>query len=441
MNKRNKSFFSYVIPSVLAFALSGVYTITDGFFIGHKLGDVGLAASTLSYPPCAFIQAVGTGIGLAGAIRFAIYKAQENNKKEKECFTATSYLLILAGIILMGLFYILAKPIMSLLGAENEILELSVKYVKVISLGALFQVLATGFVPMVRNLGGSTFSMISMMLGFLTNIILDYLFVWVFSFGIGGAAWATVIGQLVTLLSVLGFFIYKKVRLVPIKINNLLVLWKKILKLSISPFGLTFSQTITLLLVNRFLLIHGDEHMIAVFGCIDYITTIIYLLLQGVGDGSQPLISNYYGEDDFYNVKKTRRKAYITALVLSIISMICLYIFRKKIGLLFGASSETNADVAIYLPYFLATIACISFVRITTAYFYATEKSIYSYLLVYIEPICILFLLLILPIFLGVMGVWIALPLSQFIMFIVALFVKTYVDKKTLSEENYDDFE
>lgn len=434
MSSKNKSFFSYVVPSVLAFALSGVYTVTDGFFIGHKLGDVGLASSSLSYPVCAFIQAVGTGIGLSGAIRFAISKAQNNEKEEKESFSSTFILLVIVGIILSVVFFLLASPVMRLLGARNEMLDLSIKYVKVISLGALFQVLATGLVPVVRNLGGATFSMISMMLGFFTNILLDYLFVWVFDFGISGAAWATVIGQFVTLVSVVCFLIFKKMCVTFLKWDILLPLFKKILKLSISPFGLTFSQTVTLLLVNRFLLIHGNDHMVAVFGCIDYITTIIYLLLQGVGDGAQPLMSFYYGENNLNKVKIIRKKAYLTAFSLSAVSMVGLYFLRYKIGILFGASSETNVDVAKYLPYFLATIIFISFVRITTAYFYATEKDKYSHMLVYAEPVCILLILIILPIFLGVFGVWIALPLSQIIMFILSCFVKRYVDKTTLKE-------
>lgn len=434
MSSKNKSFFSYVVPSVLAFALSGVYTVTDGFFIGHKLGDVGLASSSLSYPVCAFIQAVGTGIGLAGAVKFAINKAQNNIKEEKECFSSTFILLIIVGIILIVVFFLLASPVMRLLGARNEMLDLSIKYVKVIALGALFQVLATGLVPMVRNLGGATFSMISMMLGFVTNIILDYLFVWVFGFGIGGAAWATVIGQFVTLVSVVFYLIAKKMYITFPKANVLLPLFKKILKASISPFGLTFCQTVTLLLVNRFLLIHGNEHMVAVFGCIDYITTIIYLLLQGVGDGAQPLMSHFYGENNYIRVRNTRRKAYLTAFSLSVISMVGLYIARYKIGILFGASNETNLDVAKYLPYFLATIIFISFVRITTAYFYATEKDKFSYLLVYAEPICILLILIILPLILGVFGVWIALPVSQIIMFIISFFIKRYVDKITLEK-------
>lgn len=428
--KLNKKFFAYVVPSVLAFALSGVYSIVDGFFIGRSLGDIGLASSALAYPACAFVQAVGTGIGLSGAIHFAIGKAQGKKEEEQTCFSSSTWLMLLVSILLTVLFYTCASPLMRLLGAGNETLVLSVEYVQVIALGTVFQLMTTGFVPFVRNLGGATFSMFSMMLGFFTNIVLDYLLVWVFHWGMAGAAWATVIGQAMTLIAAVIFFVVKKQTVSFPPIKRMFSLWKKILKLSISPFGLTFSQTITLLLMNRFLLIHGNEQAVAVFGCIDYIITIIYLLLQGVGDGCQPLISSYYGEERYTDVKTVRRTAYITAAILAGACMTAVFAVRTKIGVLFGASDMTNLDVAKYLPYFLAAMLFLSVVRVTTSCFYATEKAGFSYLLVYAEPVCTLLLLICLPFAFQLNGVWAAVPVSQTVTFVIALAAKNHVDKQ-----------
>ena len=200
MNKSiSKAFFSYVIPSVLAFALSGVYTIVDGFFIGQSLGDMGLTAITLAYPVSALIGAIGTGLGLAGAIRFTILSAQGEEEQTRECFSGTTLLILLAGVLLTALLFGLAAPIQRLLGAGGDTLTLCVEYARVIALGAIFQLLATGFVPFIRNMGGASFAMVSMILGFLTNIALDYTFVWVLSWGMAGAALATIIGQAVTM--------------------------------------------------------------------------------------------------------------------------------------------------------------------------------------------------------------------------------------------------
>ena len=429
MNKANtKAFFSYVIPSVLAFVLSGVYTIVDGFFIGQSLGDIGIASITLGYPVSALVGAVGTGLGLSGAIRFTILDAQGEPKKRQECFTGTALLMLLASGLLTALLFLFKQPIMRLLGAQGDILALSVEYVRIIALGAIFQLLATGFVPFIRNMGGASFAMVAMILGFVTNIILDYTLVWVVSWGMAGAALATIIGQAVTMLASLIFFVVKKCSLTLPSLDELHMLWAQVLRVAISPFGLTFSPIITMLLMNRFLLLYGNEQSVAVYGCIGYITSIIYLLLQGVGDGSQPLISQYYGKDDQPSVRHTRALAYQSAAVITVVCMVGVYLARAKVGVLFGASADANAGVIQYLPFFLATLLFLAFVRITTSYFYATEKVALSYLLVYAEPVCTLLALLLLPLLLKLTGVWLAVPIAQVITFVIAWIAKGRVD-------------
>ena len=416
----SKKFFSYVVPSVLAFTLSGIYTIVDGFFIGQSLGDVGLAAITLGYPISALVGAIGTGLGLSGSIRYTILNAQGETKKQEECFSGTILLMLLVGAILSVTLFGLSAPILRLLGAQGEILTLCVQYAHIIALGAIFQLMATGFVPFIRNMDGASFAMVAMIFGFVTNIILDYTCVWVLNWGMAGAALATIVGQAVTMVASIVFFAVKKCSLRLPEFAALAALWKDVLKVSLSPFGLTFSPTITMLFMNRFLLLYGDEKQVAIYGCIGYITSIIYLLLQGVGDGSQPLISHCYGERDTESVKVLRSLAYKTAAVITIICMVGVYLARAKVGVLFGASADANAGVIQYLPYFLATLLFLAFVRITTSYFYATEKTILSYVLVYAEPVCTLLLLLILPPMLKLIGVWLAVPLAQVVTFGIA---------------------
>lgn len=426
----SKKFFSYVIPSILAFALSGVYTIVDGFFIGQSLGDTGLTAITLGYPISALIEAVGTGLGLSGAIRFTILSAQGEEKKRQECFGGTTLLMLVVAGLLTALLFAFAQPILYLLGARGDMLTLCAAYARVIALGAVFQLLATGFVPFIRNMGGATVAMIAMILGFATNIVLDYAFVWALNWGMAGAAWATIIGQAVTMIVAVIFFAVKRSGFRLPKLRELCSLWKTVLIVSISPFGLTFSSIITMLFMNRFLLLYGDEQAVAVYGCIGYITAILYLLLQGVGDGSQPLISQYYGEDDRISVRAVRRLAYLTAVVVTVVCMIGVYLTRAKVGVLFGASQEANAGVVRYLPLFLAPLLLLAFVRITTSYFYATEKNGLSYLLVYAEPVCTLLTLLLLPPLLKLTGVWLATPIAQVVTFVIAWAAKRRVDAK-----------
>lgn len=424
MNDR-KNFFRFVIPSILAFALSGVYTIVDGFFIGQSLGDIGLAAIVLGYPIAAIIQAIGTGVGLSGAIRFTIMQAKES-EEQRTCLGGTTLLMLLSSGLITVLLLVFLHPLLHLLGAEGEILRLTAEYIQIIAAGTVCQLLATGFVPFIRNMGGSTFAMTAMIAGFLTNVFLDAAFVpkW----GMAGAALATVIGQAVTMLAAIAYFIKKKAVFSLPSLSAILDFFGSVGKVAVAPFGLTISPTITIILINRFLLLYGNEQDVAAYSCISYVVCIAYLLLQGVGDGSQPLISKHYGENDTKGAKTIRRLAYETAFAITAVCVAVLFLMRHSVGLLFGASADANQEVAVYLPLFLATMLFVSFVRVTTSYFYATEKTRLSYALVFAEPVFQLVLFLLLPLGLDLLGVWLTVPLAQAFAWLVSFCAKCSVD-------------
>lgn len=205
-----KLFLRYVIPSVLSFALSGVYAIVDGYFVGNSMGDIGVSSVNMAYPLVAVIQSLGTGIGMGGAIYYSISRAEKNEKRARE-FTASSlWMLILSSVFVTITFFFLNSTLLRLLGARNQLLELGEEYITIIALGAGLQIMGTGLVPFIRNHGGSTYAMFSMIAGFVTNILLDYLFIWVMEQGVAGAAWATIIGQGVTMLSAFFYMLQKK---------------------------------------------------------------------------------------------------------------------------------------------------------------------------------------------------------------------------------------
>lgn len=426
----NKTFYSYIIPSILAFALSGVYTIVDGFFIGNNLGDDGIAAITIAFPIAAFIQAIGTGVGMAGGINYSILKSDNDINKRYKCFTITLILLLVISIISTIIFFFSANLLMKLFGAEGNVYELATQYIKVVAFGATFQIFATGLVPFMRNMNGASVAMIAMMSGFFTNIILDYLFIFVIPLKMIGAALATVIGQAITLLIAIIFLVVKKIKIYKCQFKEITFLSKDLLKIALSPFGLTFSPTLTLILMSKFLLLYGTSNDVAVFGCIDYVLSVIYMLLQGVGDGSQPLISMYYGKKDISSLNIVKKKTYLFGEALTVVCMFFVFIFRKQIGILFGASNEVNNDVIKYIPYFLSSLVFLCFSKISSSYFYAIKNAKMSYFLVYAEPILVLLMLIILPSFLNILGVWIAIPIAQSIAFIFAIIIKITLSKK-----------
>lgn len=295
MNK-NKSFFSYVIPSVIAFALSGVYAIADGFFIGNSLGDIGLSAINIAYPIGAFMQAVGTGIGMGGAVNYSIYSASGDKEKADSYAGGTGTILLIASVVLTAFLYIGLEPILILLGAEGDLLAFSKDYLRIIVLGAVFQIFSTGIVPLIRNYNGAAFAMASMTAGFSTNILLDYIFVWVLKWGVSGAAIATIIGQSVTMITGLAYLLVKKRPVFCFGITKVGSMFLQIVKIGLAPFGLTVTPNLSVILMNRYTIFYGGEQAVASYACIAYALTIVYMLLQGVGDGSQPLMSRCYGE-------------------------------------------------------------------------------------------------------------------------------------------------
>ena len=434
MMSEMKTFLKYVIPSVLSFALSGVYAIVDGFFVGHSIGDAGLSAINIAYPVSAFLQAAGTGIGMGGAVYYSISRAEKKEKRSKEFLSATLWLLILMSVLLTVFAFLLNRPILQLLGAEGSLLSLGMEYNAVIALGAGLQILSTGLVPFIRNHGGPFYAMISMVAGFITNIILDYLFVWVQGRGMTGAALATILGQGVTLLFSLVYFFREKLFSLRISLRRVLSLTAPVIKVGLSPFGLTMTPNISLIIINWFCVIYGGEQAVAVYACIAYIICIVYLIFQGVGDGSQPVISRYYGEDQPGRLRSIRRLAYGFAILLALISCVILFAARDLIGVLFGSSHEVNLEITRIMPVFLVSVPFVAVTRVTTASFYATEESVLSYILTYIEPVLMLVLMLILPpLFGGQIMVWWSTVIARIIAAALALILKRAADRRNFS--------
>ncbi len=186
------------------------------------------------------------------------------------------------------------------------------------------------------------------------------------------------------------------------------------------------------MLINRFSASYGGEKSIATYACIAYIICIIYLILQGVGDGCQPLLSRCYGEKDTMKLKYFRRKAYFLAILLAITGGILMFVFRAKAGILFGTSNEVNAEVAAVIPIFLLALPFVAVNRITAAGFYATERSVLSYATAMAEPCFMLVFMLILPRFFGgQIMVWWSTVLAQISAAALAVFFAVKTQKSS----------
>ncbi len=409
-----KQFWMYVLPSMIAFAFSGIYAIVDGFFVGRSLGDAGLASINIAYPLQALIQATGAGIGMAGAIGLAISVGKKDKQAEKEYQGNTLILLLMASVILTIFIWLTYSPILWLFGAKGQTLEYAKSYMKIIVYGAIFQIFGTGLLPILRNNGGAVTAMVSMFAGFIVNVVLDWLLVFEYSLGTGGAAIATVIGQAVSCIITILFLIFKVRIFKHVSFSLGSKYFKNILVTSVSPFGLTLTPNIVIIILNKGASVYGGDEAVSSYAVLSYVICVVQLLLQGVGDGSQPLIGRYFGAKEKESLKTVRRMAYQTAYGITVVSMISLYVLRTAVPKLFGVSQETLSMYKEVLPYFISGLLFAAFLRITTSYFYAICQNKAAYILIYGEPILLALLVgVILPNMMGINGVWLAVPITQ----------------------------
>ena len=415
-------FYQYVLPSIVAFALSGVYAIVDGFFVGNMTGDLGLSAINVAYPVVALLQSVGTGIGMGAAVYYSIHLAEGDEARARGYLATAWWLLVLASAVLTVGTYAAAGPIMRLFGAQGAIHAYGTEYLRVIALGAALQILGVGLVPCLRNYGGAVWAMVAMVAGFVTNIALDWLFVWVYDWGMTGAALATDIGQGATVLIAVVYALRKGRFYLRLPRGAVGETFRGIVRIGLAPFGLTLTPNLSLVLVNRFSAAYGGEPAIAAYACIAYIICIIYLVLQGVGDGCQPLMSRYYGEGRPDALRRVRAMAYRFALLLAVVGGAALFLGRDLVGPLFGTSPQVGADIAAIVPIFLVSVPFVAVTRIATASFYATEKSVLSYLLTFLEPAAMLAFLLVLPAHCGGQPmVWWSVVLARIVSAVLAM--------------------
>ena len=297
--------------------------------------------------------------------------------------------------------------ILEMFGATGEILSYAGIYIKIIAAGAMLQVFSTGMVPLIRNYDGAMTAMCAMVAGFVTNIIFDWYFVSIKGYGIAGAAAATLIGQMVTVVPCMVYLIVK-VRLMRYAIFKTAANTIKYLALiAISPFGLTLSPNIVIIIINKSAIAYGGELAVSCYAVVSYVICVAQLLMQGIGDGAQPLIG----------------------------SVILLYLTRSRMAGVFGVSESVEKLYGTVILYFAAGLIFAAFLRVTTSYFYAVEQNLEAYVLIYGEPLllslCMAFLF---PKIWGLAGVWTAPAFTQCCLALVGLILLKMLDKRMLGK-------
>lgn len=433
----DREFWKYILPSILITTLGVFYGIVDGLFIGRARGDHGLAAINIAWPITAIVTSTAMGIGIGGAVLMSIKRGEGKLREIRQAKGNTILLLGLLTILLTVFLYTFSSPILRFLGAEGQIYTYALDYVKIISLGSIFQIFSVGINPILRNDEKPKLAMAFMLIGLIANIYLDWLFIMRLDLGLSGAALATIIGQgLAAFLSTISIIKPKKNRLMveDLRLDKNYI--KDIIKIGLSPFGLSFAPSLIIVLTNWQAIRYGGNNAVAAYSILGYSIQTVQSMLQGIGDGVQPLISYYNGSNMPKNIIYIRNKSLRFGVVLSLLVTVSFIVLNKRIALIFGASSKVSEMVGQGIIISSLTFVFTAIVRFGCSFFYAVNKIKISSLLVYLEPLIISPIMLwLLPKYFGINGIWASLPATQFIMAVLSsIFLIKYEENLKVEE-------
>lgn len=427
-----KQLFQYIVPSMFAMLLSGFYAIVDGLFVGNAAGDAALGAINLVWPLQCILNATAVGLGVGSAVLMSTYMGSERYKEAKRTCLLGILLLFIVGIGLSFLLLLFLPQLLSFLGASGELEQLCRQYIVIILCGGIFPMVGNGLNPLIRNQGNTISATVLMSTGLVTNIILDYYLVFKLRMGLRGAGLATIIAQAVVACCSL-LFLWKKQRELFCKENMQFRFSeiKKIIHIGISPFGQVLVPSLVILFTNWKCIAYGGNTAVTIFSVVSYVLSTIQLLLQGIGDGVQPLFSFYYGGKKEKEVSWLYRHALWISIISSTCFTIVVYVYAGVLAKLFGIHEGLREPCVEAIRLTSLAFGTLGIARLTCSYFYATGKHIISTILVYIEPCLLLPLLLqILAMTFKMTGVWLAYPIVQLLLCIGTMIIRYGVEKR-----------
>ena len=426
-------YLKYVTLNIFAQIGYSCYTLFDTFFVAKKLRANGLTALNIAFPMFCLINGIGFLFAIGGAIKFRIYKNENKQEEANKVFTHSIYLALLISLVFIIIALMLSDKITILLGASEEIFPYAHTYLKTMMLFTPIFLINTILQTYVRNDNNPRLAMIALIAASLSNILLDYIFIFPLNMGIFGAILATGLSPLVSIFISL-FHVYKKknyFHLSLVKIDVYAI--KDILKLGFPSFFNELTSGIIMLLFNYLILnIEGDIG-VASFSVITVIALVIIALFNGLGQGIQPLISSYYADKKEEEIKKIMKYSFITSLLLGIIIYLILYFFAPSIVSIFNddnnATLSSLAIKGIHL-YFIA-IFFIGMNMVSETYFASKEKALCSHLISLLRGLVVLVPTAIIMTNLAkIDGTFLSYPLSEGITFIIAVVLLIIHSKK-----------
>lgn len=422
----------FAIPAIISMLVSALYNIVDQIFIGQGVGMYGNAATNVAFPLTTLATSLGLLLGIGGASNFNLEMGRGNKEKARKIAGTAFGVLLLAGVGICILVRLFLEPMIVAFGATPDVMDYAIAYVGITSLGMPFYILTIGGNHMIRADGSPTYSMIAMVSGALVNTALDPLFIFKFHMGIAGAAWATVVGQILS--AVLVFFYLPRFKTVPLGVRDFAPSGKHLRAIAALGAASCFNQLammVTQIVMNNVLRHYGENSAygsdipLAVVGIVTKVNMVFIAIVIGIAQGTQPIFGFNYGAKKYSRVRVAYRYAGTLATAIAVVAFLGFQIFPRQITSLFGAGDELYYQFSIqYFRIFMFCAFLNGLQPLTANFFTSIGKSTRGILLsmtrqlIFLIPLVILF-----PMLMGIDGVIYAGPVADGASGVLALYM------------------
>ena len=419
-----KLIMQFSIPAIVSNLVNAAYNLVDQVFIGNGIGLLGIAATNIAFPLAIITAAIGYLLGTGGAANFSL-RLGAGNKEAADRYAGNMLcMMAISGLSLGAAALIFARPLVFAFGATEATKTMALSYMSIIAIGMPFGIFTIGASALIRADGSPKYAMICMLSGAIFNLIFDPVFMFLFGWGIKGIAWATTLGQALTAGIAVYYFI-ERAKNVSLKKRYFRLnphLLENICALGLTPCINQLAIAVMQIVTNNTLRYYGAASMygsdipLGGAGAVAKLSALFLAFAAGIAQGCQPIHGFNYGAKKYDRVKQTLRLALISAGVLSVTIFLLFQIFPRTLLIIFGENDPLYLEFAErYLRIFMFMIFLSGVQPIAATFFPAIGRAGRGVLLALTRQILLLLpLMLILPFFFGLDGVFYAGPGSDF---------------------------
>ncbi|MEH2930150.1 MATE family efflux transporter [Candidatus Ventrimonas sp. KK005] len=424
-----REFFQYVILNICGMIGLSCYILADTFFISNGLGANGLTALNLAIPIYSFIHGSGLMFGMGGATKYSIYRGLKEYKNADKSFSNTIYIMSVLAVIfvLTGMFF--SDELTKLLGAEKDVFPMTKTYLQVILLFAPVFMTNDTMICFVRNDGNPKLSMIGMLTGSFSNIILDYIFIFPLNMGIFGAVFATGLSPIISLIVLSRHWLGKQNQFHFVRINLSFRLIGNIISLGIPSFITEIASGIVIISFNAIILHLQGNIGVAAYGVVANLSLVVISIYTGIAQGTQPILSRTYGYGERDSQKQILKYALKTMLILSCGIYLIFLLFSNPIVSIFNREQDIQLQqiAEIGLKLYFTAIPFVGFNIIISSYFTSIEKALPAQIVSLSRGFFVIIpMVFFLSFLLKMTGVWLSLLITEcFVAFVgIVLYLK-----------------